>query len=486
MGGCFNAALVLPAASVVVDRGGVSYRPTAAVTNHLAKGERLSVIPVSSWRSDVTISPSSLAGSLLLGWRSSTPTLFGFAHDIPVRPLPEEPLLYAGEGHLITVAPTRSGKGRGVLVPNLLLYPGSVVVFDPKGELYRMTARRRREMGQRVVRIDPCGVLGPPTDTLNPLDIFKLDNADLETDAQTLAEWLSQGNRGTKEPFWDLSGSALHSALIAHVASAFPETERNLESVRKLLMNDDVVYNLAVLMDRDGKTMNRMAHDEIAAFLGTTDITRSGILATALAYIKPFLSPRMAAALSNSTFNLADLVDGEPLSIYLVLPPDKLRSHKALLKMWVGTLLKALTSRTEIPQQRTLVLMDECAQLEGFPYLETLITLCAGYGVQCWTFWQDMAQLKSCYPTSWETILNNCAVVQTFGIHNRRMATQWSDYLEHGPEMLADLPPERQVVHIHGQGEFCCRRPDYLCDRLFVGLFDTNPFYARPSTRLVR
>jgi type IV secretion system protein VirD4 len=424
-------------------------------------------------------------GSLLLGWHCDSAHSFGFAPVSAPRQSDESPLAYTGDGHLITLAPTRSGKGRGAIVPNLLLYPGPVVVFDPKGELYRVTARRRREMGQRVVKLDPCRLLGNDTDALNPFDVFGLDNADLETDAQMLAEWLSQGNRGSKEPFWDLHGSALHSALIAHIAESAPVEERNLGSVRKLLMGDDVVYQLAVLLDTKGKTMNAMSHDEIAAFLQTADVTRSGMLATALSYIKPFLSPRMAAVLANSTFDLKDVVNGAPLSVYMVLPPDKVKSHKALLKMWVGTFLKALTSRKHIPELRTLLLLDECAQLEHFPLLETVVTLCAGYGVQCWTFWQDMAQLKTCYPTSWETILNNCAVLQTFGIRNRHMATQWGNYLEHGPEQLLGLAEQRQVVHAHGTGEFSCRRPDYLADPVFRGLFDDNPFYA-PATKATR
>jgi type IV secretion system protein VirD4 len=417
---------------------------------------------------------------LLLGWKSSAATPFGFSAPKSPTYAEQSPLTYAGDGHLITIAPTRSGKGRGALVPNLLLYPGPAVVFDPKGELYRVTARRRREMGQGVVLLDPCQMFGPGGDTLNPFDIFTLEGADLETDAQVLASWLSDGNRFTKEPFWDLQASALHSAVIAHVASFNPLSDRNLDAARRLLMGDDTVYGLAVVLDKQGKSMNRMAHDEIAAFLQTTDVTRSGILATALAYIKPFLSPRMAAALCNSTFDLQDVVAGRPLTIYMVLPPDKLKSHKALLKLWVGTLLKAFTSRKRIPALRTLMLLDECAQLENFPYLETVITLGAGYGVQCWTFWQDLAQLQACYPSSWQTILNNCAAIQTFGIRNRHMATQWGEYLEHGPETLFALKPERQVVHIHDQGEFCCLRPDYLADARFEGLFDANPLYATP------
>ena len=428
----------------------------------------------------VPLSRTASANSLLLGWKSSAAPSFGFSVPASTSDLERTPLTYDGDGHAITIAPTRSGKGRGALVPNLLLYPGPAVVFDPKGELYRVTARRRREMGQRVVRLDPCEVLGPGGDTLNPFDVFGLDGADLETDSQVLASWLSDGNRFSKEPFWDLQASALHSAVIAHVASARPPADRNLDSARRMLMGDDTVYGLAVVLDKEGKTMNRMAHDEIASFLQTTDVTRSGILATALAYIKPFLSPRMAGALCNSTFDLQDVVAGRPMTVYMVLPPDKLKSHKALLKLWVGTLLKAFTSRKQIPALRTLMLLDECAQLENFPYLETVITLGAGYGVQCWTFWQDLAQLQTCYPGSWQTLLNNCAAIQTFGIHNRHMATQWGEYLEQGSEALLALRPEREVVHIHGQGESCCLRPDYLADAAFAGMFDANPFYAPP------
>ncbi len=433
-------------------------------------------------RTNVLTRPAADDRNLLLGWHTPAPTSFGFSSA--ARPgSAEQPLAYGGDGHLMTIAPTRSGKGRGVLVPNLLKYSGPVVVFDPKGELYHVTSRRRRELGQRVVRLDPCQIHGPGGDTLNPFDLFRLPGADLETDAQVLAAWLAEGNRFSREPFWDIQASSLYSALIAYVTSARPLEERNLDTVRNLLMVDDTVYKLAVVLDTEGKTMNRMAHDDIAAFLQTTDVTRSGMLATALAYIKPFLSPRMSSALQNSSFDLHDVVTGQPLSIYMILPPDKLKSHKALLKMWVGTLLKAIMSRKSIPASRTLVLLDECAQLENFPWLETLVTLCAGYGVNCWMFLQDMAQLKAAYPDSWLTILNNCAVLQTFGIRNRYMAGQWGDYLEHGAESLLALSADRQVVHVDGQGEFCCRRPDYLNDAIFAGLFDDNPLHP-PSGRV--
>ena len=165
----------------------------------------------------------------------------------------------------------------------------------------------------------------------------------------------------------------------------------------------------------------------------------------------------------------------------MILPPDKLQSHKALLKLWVGTLLKAITTRTEAPALRTLFLLDEAGQLGNFPFLETMITLSAGYGVWCWSFWQDLSQLKAAYPTSWENILNNCGVVQTFGIHNRNMAQQWGQFLGHDADALAALQPAEQVLSIHGEAEQRGRRMDYLSDACFAGRFDENRFFRRTN-----
>ncbi len=438
-------------------------------------------------RSDSPTTGSNLSAgdALILGWRTETPPGLGLGKKAGAasRRAADEPILYDGDAHLLTVAPTGSGKGRGVIIPNLLTYPGPIVVFDPKGENYITTSRRRREMGHQVVKLDPFGVVDDKSDGLNPFDIFDLENVDLESDSQMLAELLATGESGLKEPFWDINGRALQSGLIAHVAQDREADDRHLNSVRKLLMGDDAVYQMAVVLDTVGKTMNEMAKEEIAAFLQMPDVTRGGVLATANSYIKSFLSEKVMSTLKQSTFSLQDVVDGAPLTIYLVIPPDKLRSHRGVVKLWVGALLKAITSRRYIPQQRTLFMLDECGQLQNFPLLETVMTLCRGFGVQCWTFWQDLAQLRTWYPQSWKTIMNNCGVVQTFGINNRDMATQWGNYLDHGPNQLKALRPEEQVAMIHGREELKLRRFDYLHDEPFQGLYDQNRFFAKPPPK---
>src|SRR5262249_20816184 len=105
--------------------------------------------------------PSTRPAGILLGWGSPRRGRFGFAPGGPTAQPADEPLWYHGDNHLMTVAPTGAGKGRGVIIPNLLSYPGPAVVIDPKGEAYQTTARRRRQLGQRVVVLDPFRVASP-------------------------------------------------------------------------------------------------------------------------------------------------------------------------------------------------------------------------------------------------------------------------------------------------------------------------------------
>ncbi len=414
---------------------------------------------------------------LPLGWRPSAGPGLGFG-AVPAR-ASADLLSYDGDAHLMTVAPTGAGKGVSVVVPTLLTYPGPLFVFDTKGELYHITQRRRRELGQAVYKLDPFGVIEDTSDSLNPLDLFKLARADIDSDSQALAHLLSTGNRGVKDPFWDLNGCGLHSGVLGHLAALHSTQPQGFIRLCELLMSDDVVYNLAVLLDTMGKKMPKMAYREIAAFLQMSDRdTRPGVLATAQSYIKPLNGERVARTMETSTVPLDGIVRGDPMTVYLILPPDRLESHKGLLKLWVGTLLKAVTSRRVLPQNRTLFLLDEAAQLGNFTQLETVITLCRGYGVQCWTFWQDLAQLQGSYPTSWRTMLNNCGVVQVFGVNNLKMATDWAEYLPLSAGRLVGLKRDEQAVQVHGEGVVISKRLNYLTDPVFDGLADPNPFHA--------
>lgn len=397
--------------------------------------------------------------------------------------LGKEMIKYAGDSHLMTIAPTGSGKGRGVIIPNLLTYTGPVIVVDPKGENYAVTARRRKEMGQEVYVLDPFKVMVEESDSLNPLDIFDLKNSDVETDAQMLAELISSESMSAKEPFWDINARALHSGVFTYLATQKEKSERNIRNVNKHLMGGDTVYNNAVILDTI-KDLNELAFLEISSFVETADITRSGILATANSYMKAFIGQQVAKAFDTSSFSLQDIIDGKPITIYIIVPPDKIKSHSSILKVWIGVLLRTISTRKVIPDERTLFILDECGQLGTFPLLETAMTLLRGYGLQTWTFWQDISQIKKLYDVAWSTMVNNCAVLQIFGTNNYRVAGEFAEMIGIDTEQVSSIRKSDQILLINGEELLKSRRFDYLenkefKDQLGRNFFDDNPFYRK-------
>ena len=134
-------------------------------------------------------------------------------------------LRYDGPAHLLTLAPTRSGKGVGTVIPNLLTAERSVIVVDPKGENARITARAREDLGPVHV-LDPFGLTGRPSSACNPLDILAPDSLDLGEDAATLADALVMDPAGqVSEPHWNEEAKALLTGLILFCA-CHEEAER--------------------------------------------------------------------------------------------------------------------------------------------------------------------------------------------------------------------------------------------------------------------
>jgi type IV secretion system protein VirD4 len=441
----------------------------------------------------IMAAPRPLFDGILLGWNEQQEKRdLGFQIPGPPRKSRRRssgsqaaPLLYDGDSHLMTFAPTGSGKGRGMIIPTLLSYPGSVVVVDPKGENYTVTARRRREMGHQVVVLDPFekATRGQHSgDKFNPFDIFRLPGTIVDADASMLAWQLAAGHSFSKDPFWDIVGSSFLFGLIAHVATGVPLPERNLNKVLSYLYNDDVIYNLAVLLD--SKTVIcPHSHREIAAFLQLPERdTRPSVLATALSWVKSLNTQCVEDTVKSSTFDLQDLLDGKPISIYLCIPPDKLTSHKALLRMWVAALLTTVLRRTVRPENKTLFILDECAQLGTMPLLEQAVTLLRGYGLQVWSFWQDVEQVRANYPAGHSTLINNASVLQTFGISNSLMARQLADIVDSKSDELLRMKAGESMTFVKGKGSHMSRLPDYLKDPVFNGLWDPNPFFGNSNS----
>jgi type IV secretion system protein VirD4 len=428
-------------------------------------------------------------GKLLMGWGQE---------EVPSRPIgfsagprkcgavPAKPVFSLDlESHIAVLGPTGSGKGVGSLMPTLLTYGGSIVMIDVKGEAVAVTARRRKQMGQHVVVIDPFGITAwKEAGAFNPLDIQTYLGGPVEDLAMELPQLMrddaDKSSHASKEGgFWDVKADGLVAGLLAHLLSApAAETGRTLIALRDLLMADDATYAMAVLMDKAGTTMPALATRQLASFLSTTEVTRSGILATATDRVSAMFHPGIEKALASTSFDLNALRAGKPMTIYLVIPPGKLRSHGRVLRIWISALLSLMQTRTELPVLPTLFLVDEAAQLGVFDQLRTALTLLRGYGVRTVTYWQDMSQLKRLYP-DWETLLNNCSV-QVMGANTLAAAKAAAELTgaSFTPEMILALPSTQAVLIEKGQSQRV-EKLNYLTDDLFRGLAAAHPMFAK-------
>ena len=427
-------------------------------------------------------------------------------------------LRYAGDGHLITVAPTRTGKGVSAVIPNLLHYRGSVVVTDPKGENYAVTARRRRALGSAVHALDPFGVVGG-TDAFNPLDLIDPSAPDANDDAWMLADMLvvTEG-RSSDQAFWTEEARALLAGLILH-AAAMPRPElRTLPQMRSLLTLPPQQFQLLLkemlASDAAGGLVSRAA----ARLLQKADRERSGVISSAQSFTHFLDSPRMAQVLACSSLSLAD-VKRERVSLYLVLPPERMDTHRGWLRVMTASVLVAMMRVPAPPAERVLFLLDEFANLGRMRPVERAISLAAGYGASFWLLLQDLAQLKGTYAERWQTFLANADVLQTFGVNDWETADYVSKMTgdatirvesenvsagvsrgrsssrqqsaaqttsEAGRRLL--LPDEvrrmsatEQLLFVRGKAPVRAERLDYLRDAEYATQFDANPLHRRPG-----
>lgn len=391
-----------------------------------------------------------------------------------------KPVLDDGhEGHLITIAPTGAGKGVSCIIPALLTWRGPAVVVDPRGENYAVTGACREALGQEVHVLDPFDITNAPIKgRLNPLDLIAAFSTTLEDDAAAIASCLTAGRTFKNDPFWDERAEALMASLIAEQFSEPHDLfkEATLGVVRdNVAAAGEIPRTFEAALEEIRKPSSR---PQLLASQFGSDRTRNSILSTASSHLGFLRNGPVRDCLSNSTLAVTDITDGAPMTLYLVLPPDKLRSHGALLRLWLGTVLMAIARRKQAPAVPTLLLVDEAAQLGELEQLRSAITLMRGYGVRVWTFWQDISQLKQIYSRDWQSLLNNSPTQQFFGGTTPSSKAELLDYLTASLRRpLETLKPDELVLVRHGDVEHL-KRVNYLTDRALSARAQANPFYA--------
>jgi type IV secretion system protein VirD4 len=417
-------------------------------------------------------------------------------------------LHYDGPAHLITLAPTRAGKGVGTVIPNLLAAERSVLVIDPKGENARIAGETRQRFGTVHV-LDPFEVSGHPSAAYNPLDRLTPDSLDLGEDAASLTEALVMDPPGqVTEAHWNEEAKAILGGLIMFCVCHEDRDRRSLATVREYLtLPPEKLRALLELMqdsDEAGGLIARAAN----RFLGKADREAASVLSNAQRHTHFLDSPRIAKCLARSDFAFSDLRH-RITSVFLVLPPNRMDAYSRWLRLLVSQALQDIARDAEASvgaqgaSQRlkapTLFLLDEFAALGRLEAVERAMGLMAGYGLQLWPILQDMSQLKDRYGERAGTFIANAGVQQVFGVNDFETA-KWlsqmigqetagfqTDSFKPGdgpsfsnnltgrdlltPDEIMQLPPDRQLLRVQGQATAIAQKLRYYADPEFAGLF---------------
>lgn len=329
---------------------------------------------------------------------------------------------FSRPGHLLTFAPTRSGKGVGAVIPNLLDHPGSVVVTDIKGENYHITAHDRRARG-RVLAFAPFDQ-SVKSACYNPIDFIRTGTANDVDDARLIAEMIV-APEGQEPNHWERESRVLVMGLLLFIATDLPPHRRNLREVRLLLMRDRPGFEAVINAMRQSEhpSVRRIAE----GFSQKEDKERSAVISTAQSRTELFESPQLAAITGKSDFRMEDLKNGV-MSLYLIIPPEYVTVYQPFLRLVIGLATAAMSRNARTPKHNVLFLLDELPALGHMRPIEDGIGYLAGYGATLWLFVQDLDQLSQTYK-KWRSLIANCAVRQAFNVQDQDTARLLSSML---------------------------------------------------------
>jgi type IV secretion system protein VirD4 len=403
-----------------------------------------------------------MSDGLILGRSGRASRAIGFAGH--ARPEGVELITYSGDGHLLTVAPTGTGKTSGPVICNALKHPGQLIVLDMKGEVHTATAQARRAMGQQVYVLDLRD--DAETDSLNPLDLSASSGTEPAAIARSFAAELIERGATERDRFWNDWAETMITGAIAWLLADNPPEERKISAIFDLFTKHDPDYNIAVLLDGK-KICNRSAVAAFSSYLQLPEReTRPSALGTTLTHLRLFDSDLTRRLTDSSTIDIDALIAGEPMSLYIIVPPFRLTAYRPLLRLWLSGLILAMTQRKSPPKERTLMLCDEIGNLGQIDALLTAATLMRSWGLTLWTFWQNAAQLQI-YGAQANTLVDNAGVIQVFGARNQRMAQDFANLVGGiAPDEIMRMGKDEQILLIEGK-LIRCRQARYYSDEFF-------------------
>jgi type IV secretion system protein VirD4 len=361
-------------------------------------------------------------------------------------------LVADGYQHTLLFAPTGSGKGVGFVIPNLLFWEDSVVVHDIKLENYELTSGYRQEkMGQKTYLWNPASPDGL-SHCYNPLDWVSAKPGQMVDDVQKIAGLLLP-----EQEFWQNEARSLFLGVVLYLL-AVPEKIKSFGEVVRTLRSDDVVYNLAVVLDTIGKEIHPVAYMNIASFLQKADKERSGVISTLNSSLELWANPLIDATTAKSDFDF-NVIKKSPTTIYVGLTPDNIQRLAPLMQIFYQQASSIMTRHMPHPDEKVgvMMMMDEFPTLGDMEQFKTGIAYFRGYLVRLFLIVQDTEQLKGIYEESgMNSFLSNSTYRVTFAANNIETANLISQLVgnktvkqvSRNTPVFLDLNPASRSKHV--------------------------------------
>jgi len=348
-----------------------------------------------------------------------------------------------GPEHVMTIAPTRSGKGVGLVIPTLLSWTNSTVIHDIKGENWALTSGWRSKFSH-------C-LLFDPTDKgsakYNPL--LEVRKGEYEVrDTQNIADILvdpegilERRNHWEKTAHSLLVGAILHvlyackDKTLSGVATFLSDPSRDFEDTLWAMMSTNH------LGDQKDAKVHPVAAQAARELLNKSENERSGVLSTAMSFLSLYRDPTIAEVTSKCEWRIEDLVSaGKPVSLYLVVPPSDISRTKPLIRLILNQIGRRLTESLETnnnpARRKVLFMLDEFPALGRLEFFESALAFMAGYGLRAFLIAQSLNQIEKAYGPN-NSILDNCHVRVAFATNDERTAKRISDAVGSTTEMRA-------------------------------------------------
>jgi len=406
-------------------------------------------------------------------------------------------LIADGYQHILLFAPTGSGKGVGFVIPNLLFWRDSVIVHDIKLENYELTSGwRKKHFKQKVFLWNPADPDGI-SHCYNPMDWISKKPGQMVDDVQKICNFLLP-----EQEFWQNEARALLTGVMLYLV-ADESKPATLGEVVRTLRSDDVVYNLAVVLDTMGKKIHPVSYMNIASYLQKPDKERGSVTSTANSSLELWANPLIDTTTATSDFNLHEFKT-IPHTAYIGLTPDNIARLKPLMNMFYQQAAAFFTAKMPQPHEKfgVLMLMDEFPTLGKMEQFLAGIAYFRGYRVRLFLIIQDTEQLKGIYEASgMNSFLSNSTYRVTFAANNMDTANLISQLLGNKsvdqvsynkpkyldlnpgtrslhvsktqralllPQEVIQMPRDEQIILIESQPPIKCKKILYFKDKFFT------------------